>query len=95
MAAFAGRLPALPSSTKGSPAPCATTTLPAPQRRGRGKSRFDDDETPFLNVGGTGPYRPEDEPEPRARGPLVLLGPRRVHGPEPYPHWLVTELAAR
>ncbi|MEU7619581.1 RIO1 family regulatory kinase/ATPase [Micromonospora rifamycinica] len=67
--------------------------LPAPQRRGRGKSRFDDDETPFLTYGRQ-PARtaPDDEPDPADH--WSSWG-EAVHGPEPHPPWLVTELAAR
>ncbi|MEV4847395.1 RIO1 family regulatory kinase/ATPase [Micromonospora matsumotoense] len=69
--------------------------LPAPQRRGRGKSRFDDDETPFLTYGRQ-PARtaPEDEPEPEPEDHWSSWD-EAVHGPEPHPPWLVTELAAR
>ncbi|MEU1607323.1 serine protein kinase RIO [Micromonospora matsumotoense] len=71
--------------------------LPAPQRRGRGKSRFDDDETPFLTYGRqparTAPEaEPEPEPEPEDHW---SSWDEAVHGPAPHPPWLVTELAAR
>ncbi|WUI08260.1 RIO-like kinase [Micromonospora sp. NBC_00421] len=67
--------------------------LPAPQRRGRGKSRFDDDETPFLTYGRQpAPTGPDDEPDPQDHW---SSWDEAVHGPEPHPQWLVTELAAR
>ncbi|MEU1756462.1 RIO1 family regulatory kinase/ATPase [Micromonospora matsumotoense] len=69
--------------------------LPAPQRRGRGRSRFDDDETPFLTHGRQ-PARtaPDDEPDPGPEDHWSSWD-EAVHGPEPHPPWLVTELAAR
>ncbi|MFJ8686854.1 serine protein kinase RIO [Micromonospora wenchangensis] len=69
--------------------------LPAPQRRGRGRSRFDDDETPFLTYGRQ-PARtaPEDEPGSEPEDDWSSWD-QAVHGPEPHPRWLVTELAAR
>ncbi|GAB3188501.1 RIO kinase 1 [Micromonospora palomenae] len=69
--------------------------LPAPQRRGRGKSRFDDDEPHFLKHGRhvePALVEPDDEPEPEDRW---SSWDEAVHGPEPHPEWLVTELAAR
>ncbi|NYF60208.1 serine protein kinase RIO [Micromonospora purpureochromogenes] len=69
--------------------------LPAPQRRGRGKSRFDDDEPHFLKQGRhvePALVEPDDEPEPEDRW---SSWDEAVHGPEPHPEWLVTELAAR
>ncbi|SBT44192.1 serine protein kinase RIO [Micromonospora auratinigra] len=67
----------------------------APQRRGRGKSRFDDDEPHFLKRGRHPEpvlTEPDDEPEP---GDPWSSWDQAVHGPEPHPDWLVTELAAR
>ncbi|GAA4577652.1 RIO kinase 1 [Micromonospora coerulea] len=69
--------------------------LPARERRGRGKSRFDDDEPYYLKHGRpTEPAltEPDDEPEPEDRW---SSWDEAVHGPEPHPEWLVTELAAK
>ncbi|MFR9779461.1 RIO1 family regulatory kinase/ATPase [Micromonospora sp. MS34] len=69
--------------------------LPAPQRRGRGKSRFDDDEPHFLKRGRHAEpvlTETDDEPEPED---AWSSWDEAVHGPEPHPDWLVTELAAR
>lgn len=69
--------------------------LPAPQRRGRGKSRFDDDEPHFLKRGRhTEPVLPGPDDEPEQGDPWSSWD-AAVHGPEPHPGWLVTELAAR
>ncbi|MBQ1063627.1 serine protein kinase RIO [Micromonospora sp. C41] len=68
--------------------------FPAPQRRGRGKSRFDDDETDFLKRGRPAPALADPDAEPDAEDSWSSWD-RAVHGPEPYPDWLVTELAAR
>ncbi|WP_435589387.1 serine protein kinase RIO [Micromonospora chalcea] len=68
--------------------------FPAPQRRGRGKSRFDDDETDFLKRGRPTPTLADPDAEPDAEDSWSSWD-RAVHGPEPYPDWLVTELAAR
>ncbi|MBQ1043454.1 RIO-like kinase [Micromonospora sp. C72] len=68
--------------------------FPAPQRRGRGKSRFDDDETDFLKRGRPTPTLTDPDAEPDAEDSWSSWD-RAVHGPEPYPDWLVTELAAR
>ncbi|MBQ1065273.1 MULTISPECIES: serine protein kinase RIO [Micromonospora] len=68
--------------------------FPAPQRRGRGKSRFDDDETDFLKRGRPTPALADPDAEPDAEDSWSSWD-RAVHGPEPYPDWLVTELAAR
>ncbi|MGC5017927.1 serine protein kinase RIO [Micromonospora sp. DT47] len=70
--------------------------LPAPQRRGRGKGRFDDDEPQFLRRGRvTEPALAEpDEPATDAEDRWSSWD-EAVHGPEPHPDWLVTELAAR
>ncbi|WFE31115.1 RIO1 family regulatory kinase/ATPase [Micromonospora sp. WMMD975] len=68
--------------------------IPAPQRRGRGKSRFDDDEPDFLKRGGPRPTLGDPDAEPDAEDRWSTWD-QAVHGPEPYPAWLVTELAAR
>ncbi|WP_174537655.1 serine protein kinase RIO [Micromonospora chalcea] len=68
--------------------------FPAPQRRGRGKSRFDDDESDFLKRGRHTPTLADPDAEPDAEDSWSSWD-RAVHGPEPYPDWLVTELAAR
>lgn len=68
--------------------------FPAPERRTRGRRRFDDDE-PHLAKRGR-----KAEPQPVDLDPLPDAGTwsswdDAVHGPRPYPAWLVTELAAR
>ncbi|MET7470408.1 RIO1 family regulatory kinase/ATPase [Micromonospora sp. NPDC005222] len=68
--------------------------FPAPQRRGRGKNRFDDDETDFLKRGRRTPALTDPDAEPDAEDAWSSWD-RAVHGPEPHPDWLVTELAAR
>ncbi|ADL47806.1 MULTISPECIES: serine protein kinase RIO [Micromonospora] len=69
--------------------------IPAPQRRGRGKSRFDDDEPDFLKRGRhTPPTLTDPDAEPEAEDAWSSWD-QAVHGPEPHPEWLVTELAAR
>jgi len=69
--------------------------FPAPQRRGRGKSRFDDDEPDFLKRGRHPPPTLTDpDAEPEAEDAWSSWD-QAVHGPEPHPDWLVTELAAR
>ncbi|MEU7713724.1 RIO1 family regulatory kinase/ATPase [Micromonospora chalcea] len=68
--------------------------FPAPQRRGRGKSRFDDDEPDFLKRGRPTPTLTDPDAEPDAEDSWSSWD-QAVHGPEPYPDWLVTELAAR
>jgi RIO kinase 1 len=69
--------------------------FPAPQRRGRGKSRFDDDEPYFLKRGRpTEPVLTEPDNEPDSEDAWSSWD-QAVHGPEPHPDWLVTELAAR
>ncbi|MGN9808518.1 serine protein kinase RIO [Micromonospora sp. BQ11] len=70
--------------------------LPAPERRTRGKRRFDDDEPQFLKRGPAQPVLtdPDDEPDPDT-GERWSSWDGAVHGPEPYPDWLVTELAAK
>ncbi|MEV4691708.1 serine protein kinase RIO [Micromonospora chalcea] len=68
--------------------------FPAPQRRGRGKSRFDDDESDFLKRGRPTPTLTDPDAEPDAEDSWSSWD-QAVHGPEPYPDWLVTELAAR
>ncbi|AXO35566.1 serine protein kinase RIO [Micromonospora sp. B006] len=67
--------------------------FPAPQRRGRGKSRFDD-ESDFLKRGRPTPTLTDPDAEPDAEDSWSSWD-QAVHGPEPYPDWLVTELAAR
>jgi RIO kinase 1 len=69
--------------------------FPAPQRRGRGKSRFDDDEPYFLKQGRhaeSALTEPDDEPDSEDQW---SSWDEAVHGPEPHPEWLVTELAAK
>ncbi|QGN47862.1 serine protein kinase RIO [Micromonospora sp. WMMD558] len=71
--------------------------LPAPQRRTRGKRRFDDDEPHFLKRGRPAEpllADPETEPDPET-GETWSSWDDAVHGPEPHPDWLVTELAAK
>ncbi|MCZ7436537.1 RIO-like kinase [Micromonospora sp. WMMC241] len=68
--------------------------LPAPQRRGRGKSRFDDDQPHFLKRGRPRPTLPDPDAEPDTEDRWSSWD-QAVHGPEPHPDWLVTELAAR
>ncbi|MFI7576451.1 RIO1 family regulatory kinase/ATPase [Micromonospora sp. NPDC049497] len=70
--------------------------LPAPERRTRGKRRFDDDEPQFLKRGPAQPSLadPDDEPDPDT-GERWSSWDDAVHGPEPHPDWLVTELAAK
>ncbi|MFC4150360.1 serine protein kinase RIO [Micromonospora mangrovi] len=68
---------------------------PAPERRGRGRRRFDDDEPTFLKRGRPAEpalAEPDDEPDPQGRW---STWDQAVHGPEPHPDWLVTELAAK
>ncbi|TDB74306.1 RIO1 family regulatory kinase/ATPase [Micromonospora sp. KC721] len=71
--------------------------LPAPRRRGRGKSRFDDDEPQFLKRGrAERPVLAEPDPDAQPDQPDRWSSwDQAVHGPEPHPDWLVTELAAR
>ncbi|WP_406042962.1 RIO-like kinase [Micromonospora sp. NBC_00898] len=69
--------------------------LPARERRGRGKSRFDDDEPYFLKQGRPAePALTEPDDESDLEDPWSSWD-AAVHGPEPHPEWLVTELAAR
>ncbi|MFI7077438.1 RIO1 family regulatory kinase/ATPase [Micromonospora sp. NPDC049903] len=68
-----------------------------PERRARGKRRFDDDEPHFLKRGrpsGPAPTDPDDEPDPET-GEVWSSWDDAVHGPQPHPAWLVTELAAK
>lgn len=67
---------------------------PAPERRTRGRRRFDDDEPRFTKRGRkTGPQPADSDPLPDAQ--TWSSWDDAVHGPEPYPAWLVTELAAK
>jgi RIO kinase 1 len=69
--------------------------IPARERRGRGKSRFDDDEPYLLKYGRAAEpalAEPDDEPAAEERW---SSWDGAVHGPEPHPDWLVTELAAK
>ncbi|NGM14398.1 serine protein kinase RIO [Verrucosispora sioxanthis] len=70
---------------------------PAPERRTRGgRRRFDDDEPHFLKRGrptGPAPTDP-DEPDPETDETWSSWD-GALHGPQPHPHWLVTELAAK
>ncbi|MGY0007380.1 serine protein kinase RIO [Micromonospora sp. I033] len=69
--------------------------FPAPQRRGRGKSRFDDDEPHFLKRGRHAePALADPDAEPDAEDAWSSWD-QAVHGPAPHPEWLVTELAAK
>ncbi|RKN50629.1 RIO1 family regulatory kinase/ATPase [Micromonospora endolithica] len=70
--------------------------LPAPERRTRGKRRFDDDEPQFLKRGPARPalVDPDDEPDPDT-GEHWSSWDGAQHGPRPFPDWLVTELAAK
>ncbi|NES31889.1 RIO-like kinase [Micromonospora terminaliae] len=69
--------------------------FPAPQRRGRGKSRFDDDESTFLKRGRHAePVLADPDAEPDGEDRWSSWD-QAVHGPEPHPDWLVTELAAK
>ncbi|MFC4017684.1 serine protein kinase RIO [Micromonospora sp. GCM10011542] len=71
--------------------------LPAVERRTRGKSRFDDDEPRLLKRGRLAeppPADPDAEPDPDT-GERWSSWDDAVHGPQPYPDWLVTELAAK
>ncbi|MEU0552267.1 RIO1 family regulatory kinase/ATPase [Micromonospora sp. NPDC005979] len=70
--------------------------LPALERRTRGKRRFDDDEPQFLKRARPteSPADPDTEPDPDT-GERWSSWDDAVHGPQPYPDWLVTELAAK
>ncbi|WBB67436.1 RIO1 family regulatory kinase/ATPase [Micromonospora sp. WMMD812] len=71
--------------------------FPAPGRRTRGKGRFDDDEPQFLRRGRhSEPVATDadDDPDPDT-GDRWSSWDDAVHGPQPYPAWLVTELAAK
>ncbi|SCL69852.1 RIO kinase 1 [Micromonospora citrea] len=71
--------------------------LPARERRTRGKRRFDDDEQLFLKHGraaAPAPADPDAEPDPDT-GERWSSWDDAVHGPQPHPDWLVTELAAK
>ncbi|MEU4678247.1 RIO1 family regulatory kinase/ATPase [Micromonospora sp. NPDC023737] len=71
--------------------------FPAPERRARGRRRFDDDEPQFLKHGRrTEPVDgdPDDGSDPET-GQRWSSWDDAVHGPQPHPAWLVTELAAK
>ncbi|MFI7488098.1 serine protein kinase RIO [Micromonospora echinaurantiaca] len=71
--------------------------LPARERRTRGKRRFDDDEPTFLKRGRAPEpvlADPDAEPDPDT-GERWSSWDDAVHGPQPHPDWLVTELAAK
>ncbi|MGW4502485.1 serine protein kinase RIO [Micromonospora sp. NPDC004336] len=71
--------------------------LPARERRSRGKRRFDDDEQLFLKRGRAAEPAladPDAEPDPDT-GERWSSWDDAVHGPQPHPDWLVTELAAK
>ncbi|MEV1329935.1 RIO1 family regulatory kinase/ATPase [Micromonospora costi] len=71
--------------------------FPAQGRRARGKRRFDDDEPHFLKRGRhpePALADPDAEPDPET-GERWSSWDDAVHGPQPYPDWLVTELAAK
>ncbi|BCJ63181.1 serine protein kinase RIO [Polymorphospora rubra] len=69
----------------------------ARERRTRGNRRFDDDDPQFLkrgrqpSPGGFDTNTDTDEPD---TGDRWSTWDDAVHGPEPHPAWLVTELAA-
>jgi RIO kinase 1 len=67
------------------------------RRRGRRARRFDDDETEPLATRTTGhpDHEPAaDEPDQGDRWSTWDLSAAGERGPQPYPQWLVTELAA-
>ncbi|BCJ61364.1 serine protein kinase RIO [Micromonospora endophytica] len=66
--------------------------FPAWERRNRGKRRFDDDEPHLLKRSRPAETPADPEPDP---GPAWSSWDDAVHGPQPHPAWLVTELAAR
>ncbi|MEU6021305.1 RIO1 family regulatory kinase/ATPase [Micromonospora sp. NPDC047134] len=70
----------------------------ARERHPRGKRRFDDDDEPyFLKRGQAGvsvPAEPADEPDPET-GAVWSSWDDALHGPQPHPAWLVTDLAAK
>ncbi|MBX7266089.1 RIO-like kinase [Micromonospora sp. Llam7] len=69
----------------------------APERRSRGRRRFDDDEPHFLKRGrpaDPAPAEPDAEPE-AVTGASWSSWDDALHGPQPHPQWLVTELAAK
>ncbi|WP_433386479.1 serine protein kinase RIO [Micromonospora sp. KLBMP9576] len=71
--------------------------LPARERRSSGRRRFDDDEPLFLKRGraaAPAPADPDAEPDPDT-GERWSSWDDAVHGPQPHPDWLVTDLAAR
>ncbi|MER7460531.1 RIO1 family regulatory kinase/ATPase [Micromonospora sp. NPDC126480] len=71
--------------------------FPAPERRTRGKRRFDDDEPHFLKRGRPAQpllADPDTEPDPET-GETWSSWDGAVHGPQPRPEWLVTDLAAK
>lgn len=71
--------------------------LPARERRSRGKRRFDDDEPTYLKRGRAPEpvlAEPDAEPDPDT-GERWSSWDDAVHGPQPHPDWLVTELAAK
>ncbi|MFI7608999.1 serine protein kinase RIO [Micromonospora sp. NPDC049366] len=71
--------------------------FPARGRRTRGKGRFDDDEPQFLKRGRPSEpvvTDPDDASDPET-GERWSSWDDAVQGPEPYPAWLVTELAAK
>ncbi|MEU5553355.1 MULTISPECIES: serine protein kinase RIO [unclassified Micromonospora] len=68
-----------------------------PEHRARGKRRFDDDEPHFLKRGrpsGPAPTDPDDGPDP-VTGEVWSSWDDALHGPQPHPAWLVTDLAAK
>lgn len=66
---------------------------PAPRRRGR--PRFDDDEPHTLKrVRRETPVDTADDPDAPPAGDRWSTWDTGLHGPEPHPDWLVTELAA-
>ncbi|WBB80169.1 RIO-like kinase [Micromonospora sp. WMMD882] len=71
---------------------------PAHERRTRGGRRFDDDEPRFLKRGRPTPLPTADDdgdPDRPLAGDRWSTWDQAVHGPEPHPAWLVTELAAQ
>ncbi|MFG2061173.1 RIO1 family regulatory kinase/ATPase [Micromonospora sp. NPDC048871] len=70
----------------------------ARERHPRGKRRFDDDDEPYFLKRGQArvsvPAEPADEPDPET-GAVWSSWDDALHGPQPHPAWLVTDLAAK
>ncbi|GLY20410.1 RIO1 family regulatory kinase/ATPase [Micromonospora sp. NBRC 101691] len=70
----------------------------ARERRPRGKRRFDDDEPQFLKHGRQPrptPVEDDGDPDQPLVGDRWSTWDQATTGPEPYPDWVVTELAAQ